>query len=98
MHPLGAGRSPTDELGKKRRMTQFILRPQFSCSRQFYPSCLVTYYIELQFLTAVSGRKRCKVHAYTFLVLLLLLSVFHSFFVLLSSVLWDFSVFVHGRA
>ena len=27
MHPLGAGRSPTDELGKKRRMTQFILRP-----------------------------------------------------------------------
>ena len=28
MHPLGAGRSPTDELGKKRRMTQFILRPQ----------------------------------------------------------------------
>ena len=29
VHPLGAGRSPTDELGKKRRMTQFILRPQF---------------------------------------------------------------------
>ena len=28
MHPLGAGRSPTDELGKKRRMTQFILRPR----------------------------------------------------------------------
>jgi len=27
VHPLGAGRSPTDELGKKRRMTQFILRP-----------------------------------------------------------------------
>jgi len=29
VHPLGAGRSPTDELGKKRRMTQFILRPRF---------------------------------------------------------------------
>ena len=28
MHPLGAGRSPTDELGRKRRMTQFILRPR----------------------------------------------------------------------
>jgi len=28
VHPLGAGRSPTDELGKKRRMTQFILRPR----------------------------------------------------------------------
>jgi hypothetical protein len=26
VHPLGAGRSPTDELGRKRRMTQFILR------------------------------------------------------------------------
>ena len=26
--PLGAGRSPTDELGRKRRMTQFILRPR----------------------------------------------------------------------
>jgi hypothetical protein len=33
VHPLGAGRSPTDELGKKRRMTQFILRPRY----QFYP-------------------------------------------------------------
>ena len=29
MHPLGAGRSPTDELGRKRRMTQFILRLRF---------------------------------------------------------------------
>jgi len=29
VHPLGAGRSPTDELGKKRRMTQFILRPPY---------------------------------------------------------------------
>lgn len=28
VHPLGAGRSPTDELGRKRRMTQFILRPR----------------------------------------------------------------------
>jgi len=28
VHPLGAGRSSTDELGKKRRMTQFILRPR----------------------------------------------------------------------
>ena len=26
--PLGAGRSPTDELGRKLRMTQFILRAQ----------------------------------------------------------------------
>ena len=33
MHPLGAGRSPTDELGKKRRMTQFILRPPFKGKR-----------------------------------------------------------------
>lgn len=28
VHPLGAGRFPTDELGRKRRMTQFILRPR----------------------------------------------------------------------
>ena len=40
----------------------------------------ITYYIELQFLTAVSGRKRCEVHARTPFVSLLLLSVFHSFF------------------
>ena len=44
-----------------------------------HPPCTVTYYIELQFLTAVSGRKRCEVHACTPFVLLLLLSVFHSF-------------------
>ena len=52
----------------------------FRCSWQFYPSCSITYYIELQFLTAVSGRKRCEVHSCTRFVLLLLLSVFHSFF------------------
>lgn len=40
----------------------------------------ITYYIELQFLTAVSGRKKCEVHARTPFVSLLLLSVFHSFF------------------
>ena len=27
VHPLGAGRSPIDELERKRPMTQFILRP-----------------------------------------------------------------------
>ncbi|WP_229088318.1 hypothetical protein, partial [Bacteroides congonensis] len=70
----------------------------FPCSRQFFPPCTITYYIELQFLTAVSGRKRCEVHARTPFVLLLFLSVFHSFSVLLSFVLWDFSVFVHGKA
>ena len=37
MHPLGAGRSPTDELGKKRRMTQFILRPRLFCSSPCLP-------------------------------------------------------------
>lgn len=51
----------------------------FLCSWQFYPPCTITYYIELQFLTAVSGRKRCEVHVCTSFVLLLLLSVFHSF-------------------
>ena len=52
----------------------------FPCSRQFYPPYTITYYIELQFLNAVSDRKRREVHACTPFVLLLLLSVFHSFF------------------
>lgn len=52
----------------------------FPCSRQFYPPYTITYYIELQFLTVVSDRKRREVHACTPFVLLLLLSVFHSFF------------------
>ena len=52
----------------------------FPCSRQFYPPYTITYYIELQFLTAVSDGKRREVHACTPFVLLLLLSVFHSFF------------------
>ena len=45
MHPLGAGRSPTDELGKKRRMTQFILRPQKS---RGLTSALHTVFVRIQ--------------------------------------------------
>lgn len=65
----------------------------FPCSRQFYPPYTITYYIELQFLTAVSGRKRCEVHARTPFILLLLLSVFHSFSVLISFVFMGFFCF-----
>lgn len=69
------------------------LGASFPCSRQFYPPYTITYYIELQFLTAVSGRKRCEVHARTPFILLLLLSVFHSFSVLISFVFMGFFCF-----
>lgn len=52
----------------------------FFVQGSFTHHALLHIYIELQFLTAVSGRKGCEVHSCTRFVLLQLLFVFHSFF------------------